>query len=314
MKKFRTLLFKYLPNAAHYQFCARVSDVLSTAGVTVITALGDTVERFNRWLAKETALMEWIRKNVFTAQISEADRRMTHALVALNAQVHALEYSSASGFAEAAHEVMLMLKNYGKVYRKPYEAQEGDMMTILSQLTGTYAAAVTLLGLDACVAELQSAFTEFKELLAQRDTLMLQKPEENFATVRRGIEKEYHQIVMKVNAGAALDASPDFAAFINALNPEIERLNLEFHRVRRNINAAQPAPIPSQTFTGDYLTPMPDVYYTNPKGKTEKLVLGRDYNLTYRHNRAAGNAECTLHGKGLFYGRKTVTFMIEHPL
>jgi hypothetical protein len=313
MKKFKSLLFKYLPNAAHYQFCMQVSNGLSTAGEIVIAALGDIPGRFGGWLDKETALMEWVKKSALTARIAEADNRLDHALVALNAQVHALEYSLTPDTAETAHEVMLMLKNYGRVYSKPYEEEEGDTIAILSQLTGTYAAAVTQLGLTAYVAELRGAFIDFKELLAQRDAFSLQKPEESFTVVRRGIEGEYHQIVTKVNAGAALGVSPGFAAFIDLLNPEIDRLNLEFHRVRRNIDAAQPAPILPQTFTGDYLTPTPDVYCTNPKGETEKLVLGRDYNLTYRNNRDAGNAECTLHGKALFYGHKTVTFIIEHP-
>jgi hypothetical protein len=35
-----------------------------------------------------------------------------------------------------------------------------------------------------------------------------------------------------------------------------------------------------------------------------------NYNLTFDHNTEAGNAECTIRGKGRYKGRKTVTFVI----
>ena len=32
--------------------------------------------------------------------------------------------------------------------------------------------------------------------------------------------------------------------------------------------------------------------------------------MTFRNNVDAGNAKCTIHGKGAYKGRKTVTFII----
>jgi hypothetical protein len=255
--------------------------------------------------------MKWVKRNDLTEKIAEADHRLDRALVALKAQVHALLYSPDTSIAEAAHRVDIMLKNYGHVYDKPYEEQEGDIRAILSQFATTYAADMALLsGVSACVTELQNAFTEFQQLLAQRDTHSLQKPEETFPAVRRGIEKVYRQIVTLIDAGAALNTSPEFAELIDKLNPEIERLNNEFHRVRREIAEAQPEPISQQQYTGQPVTPTPQVYYLTPHDGTVKLELGKDYNLSYKRNTDVGNAECTIHGKGLYRGSKTVTFII----
>lgn len=69
MTKFKSLLFRVLPNAAHYHFCSQVSSSLSTGGAAVIAALGDIPARFNAWLAKEFTLMEWVRRSLLTAQI-----------------------------------------------------------------------------------------------------------------------------------------------------------------------------------------------------------------------------------------------------
>jgi hypothetical protein len=310
MTKFRALLFKSLPNAAHFNYCSQVGIELSNATAAIVAALGALVAEFNSWLAKETALMEWVRKNELTAKIAEADNRMSHALVAIRALVRFHEYSPTPAIAEAAHRVHLMLRNYGYVYTKPYEEQEGDIRTIIAQFTGEYAPDVPTLDMAAQFTELQGAFAEFHDLLSQRDAHSLQKPKETFPVVRRGIENVYHQIVTLVDAGAALNTSPDFAAFIDKLNPEIERLNHEFHHVRRNIAAAQPEPIPQQAFTGNPITPTPAVYYVTPHEGAIRLELGRDYNFTYKNNKDVGNAQCTIHGKGLFTGSKTVTFII----
>jgi hypothetical protein len=310
MKKLKSLLFRRLPNAAHFEFCSQVSNLLSTADKAVLAKLGDLPARFNAWFNKELALMEWVRKSYLTSYIAEANRRQERVLVAINTQVRALKYSTTPDIAETARGLYIMLKNYGTVYLKPYDEQEGDICAILNQLTGKYAPSVTLLGLGAPVTELQDAFTDFQQFLTQRNAKLLQKPGETAVVIRRNIEAVYHQITVRVNAGAVLNASPGFAALIDALNPEIERLNAEFHHVRHNIAHAEPKAIPVQTYTGEPLTPTPDVYYTTPKDETVKLILGKDYNLTYRHNKKVGSAECTIRGKGLYRGNKTITFNI----
>ena len=314
MKKIKSILFRALPNAAHYDFCVQISDMLSTAGAAVLAALGEYPARFNARLAKESELMEWVRKSTLTAKLAAADHRTDRALVALNALVRAQEYSPAPDIAEAACKTRIMLRNYGTLYNKSYVEENGGVSVILDQLAGAYAAEAALLGLGACVTELQGAYTEFQELLVRRNAELMHKPGETFVAVRRAVEAEYHQIVMRVNAGALLDISPEFAAFIKTLNPNIERHNAEYHRVRRNIAAADPMPMPPQTYTGEPLTPTPEVYYLTSKGEVEKLILGKDYNLTYRQNKNAGNAQCIIRGKGRYYGHKTTSFFIEQPV
>ncbi|MDR1102240.1 MAG: hypothetical protein LBL42_00635, partial [Tannerella sp.] len=146
-------------------------------------------------------------------------------------------------------------------------------------------------------------------LFKEREEHTLLKPEEGFPAVRRGIENVWHQIVTLVNAGAALKQSPEYEALINRLNPEIDYLNGEFHRVRHNIAAAEPAPIGQQAYTGLPCTPVPEVLYVTSKGIV-RLELGKDFNITYKNNVNVGNAECTIHGKGGYRGHKTVTFII----
>jgi hypothetical protein len=310
MTKFKVLGFSNLPNGAHSHFINRVSLELAVAGTPVIGALGTLPAQFETWHVKENALMDWARKDALTEQIAEADTRMDRAYVGMSTQVRALCYSPQADIAAAAGRVVIIIDERGPVYSKPYEEQVGDMDSILRQLNGPYANDAKLLALDSWITELQAAYTQFQQLLAQRDTHSLQKPDETFKEVRHGIEGVYHQIVTIIDAGAVLNIQPDFALFIDKLNPEIDRLNAEFHRVRHDIAHAQPAPIPQQAYTGQPVTPTTDVYYVTPHDGTLKLELGKDYNLSYRDNLEVGNARCIIHGKGAYRGSKTVTFII----
>jgi hypothetical protein len=310
-RKIKSLLFRVLPNAAHATFCQHVGRWLSEAGEAVLAVLGDLPAQFNAWLAKENAHMVWVRKSFLTEDIAAADRRLNRALVALRTQVRAQEHSHAPDIAEVARLVYIMLKNFGVVYRKPYDEKLGDAGAIHRHLAGDYAADAARLGLTPEVAELQGAITELESLLLERDGQWAGKPAETFTAVRCGIERVYHRIVAKVNAGAELNLSPAFAAFIDLVNGEIAQFNTEFHHARHNVAAATVERIPAQRATGDYITPTPGVRYTLPNGETETLEPGRDFDYIYRNNRRPGNAECTIRGKGRYRGRQTVAFIIE---
>jgi hypothetical protein len=311
--KISALYFRLLPNAAHYNYFTHVRKALDNAAPAVKTALGALLPSFNEWHAKEEQAMEWVRKSAFTTLIVESFRRTEHILVGFSSQVRGLEYNPEPAVATAAHRIRLMLKNYGRVCRKAYEAFSGDMRVILQHLQDDYAADVATLGLAEWVSALEAAFTEFQARLAQRDAQSLKKPADTFTAVRGHMEKLYHKIGHILNACAITSPdAPVFVALIQQLNPEIERLNAEYHRHRYAIANAEPAPIPPQPYAGGLpVTPVPDVYYTPLHGETKKLALGKDYNLSYKNNTHPGNAQCTLYGKGRYTGRKTVTFIIQ---
>jgi hypothetical protein len=316
MAKLKTIYFRNLPLAAHCRFCIKVSNEITNSPSALIQTLGQLPTQFNTCLTVEKAIEDWIVRSFLTEQIEEADRQMDRALTALRAQVRAQEYSSTTTVAAAAKRVYIMLMDYGKVTVKPYEKQAGDVQSILRQFAsgGPYYYDAATLGLSTLISELQAALTLFDQLLKQRDEKSLLKPDKTSAEIRSEIEPIYHRIEAKINAGAELNTSTAFETFINHLNPEIERLNEEFHRVRHDIADCQPEQIQPQTYTGRPLTPTPKVLYVTTHDGTVQLELGKDYNLTFKNNTDVGSAECTIHGKGAYKGRKTVTFVIVRTL
>jgi hypothetical protein len=289
-----------------------VSNEIANSPSSLTSILGTLPQEFNADLNIEKAIEDWIKKSVLTEKIAEADRRMDRAITALRAQVRAQGYITNTTIADAAQRVYTMLMDYENISRKPYENQVGDVESILRQFasSGAYYSDASTLGLSTLISELQASLTLFSQLLKQRDEKSLLKPDKTFKEICRIIEPKYHRIETKINAGAALNTSTAFETFINHLNPEIDRLNAEFHRVRRDIADCEPEQIQPQTYTGRPLTPTPKVLYVTQHDGTIQLELGKDYNLTFKNNTNVGNAECTIHGKGAYKGRKTVTFVI----
>jgi hypothetical protein len=322
MEKFISLWFSRLPNAAHYNFFTNMKATIDAAPQDVTDVLGDNIPAFVTLLAEERDHMDWINKNTLTQEIEEADQAMDAALTALRTTVRGMRTFSVASISTAAKRIYTMLMDYGTVTKKPYEEQSGDVKTILAQISegGRYYDDISVLKKAASVVggmivDLQNAFNNFTSLLAQRDAQSLEKPKRPFPDVRRDIEAVYRKMVNIIDAHAAVGTSPAFDDFIKSLNPEIERLNAEFHRARKDLGVGDHTviePIDTQPYVeGRPSTPVPVVHYCEGDEKpTVQLFLGRDFSVTYRNNDNVGMANLTIHGQGKYKGAKITTFMI----
>jgi hypothetical protein len=317
MKEIKAARFGSYPIDAHCDFLTDVITELENATTAVITALEDLPAELNSKLIEEKAIEAWQKRSLITDEIEEDDRLMDLALTALRALVKAQTYNVNKPNAEAADRVYTMLMKYGDVNRKPYSAQSGDIRSILRELAGKFSGDVTWLmqyapTTTALITNLKNAHTVFKAALKKRDAYYNEKPDKTFKEIRKEIEPIYHEIAKIINFGASANKDAGFLNLINIFNPEIERLNTAFHRVRHSISAAQPAPIPEQHFTGLPVTPTPEVLLPTEE-KTVRLVLGKDYNLKYKDNIKVGNAFITIQGRGSYKGQKTTSFIIKRP-
>jgi hypothetical protein len=313
MKKLFVLHFRFLTFAAHFDWFEKLSALLAGGSDTLKTAVAPFMPNFNAWLAKEDALMQWVRKSALTEQIAEADQQVDRVLVGINAGVELGRHSSVAVIAASAERVHIMLKNYGDVAHESYDDEAGDVRSLLEQFGSTYIQDMSNLSLIAWVQELQTTFNTFESLLRQRADERIEKPLYTARAVRKGIEEAYHQIEYIINANAAVSTSTDFATFIDRLNPEIDRLNAEFHRALKDLSEGDHTviePIATQKYTEEPITVIPKVHYRDGDKLTVKLWLGKDFDVTYKNNINVGMAELTIYGKGDYKGQVTTTFNI----
>jgi hypothetical protein len=310
MKHFKALIFSRLPNAAHFEFFEWIDKALDSSATVITTALGPLTTELKNWLSKESACMAWVRKNDWTAMIHAADAELDRALVGFSEFIRSVRHGAAdTSTVFAANRLYTMLKNYGRVSRKPYREQIGDVNAILTHLKGDYKSNVETIKGETWPPLIEGACAMLATRLDLRDDALVKKPAERFPVVRKGIETVWRQCETVIASSAVLDASPAFEAFIDKANIEIDALNNNYSRSQLDIAHAEPAPIDRQPYTGYPCTPLPEVLYVTEK-ETLRLELGKDFNISYKNNVEVGNATCILRGKGGFRGRRLVTFII----
>jgi hypothetical protein len=311
MVKLLSIRFWQLPNSVHYAFYTEhFLPLLMAAGDPVLMVLAQLLQLLNAVLAKETALMEWQRASEFTQQMADADHQVDHSLSGIKAQVKAKLYSTDAIMVAAAHRINMMLKRYGRVASKSYEAEVGDVKAILGRLQGDLAADVAAVGLTEQVSELQACFEAFNALFHTRSQQQMLKPDESFHDVRQNADGISHQIAAVIDANALINTAPEFAALIAKLNPEIEYFNTHYRKSKHNLAAAKPDAITPQPYTGSAITPTPRVFLSTAAGAAE-LAAGKDFTYSYKNNVERGStAQCIVHGKGGYSGSVAVTFAI----
>jgi hypothetical protein len=302
----------------HFEFFRKLAALLADAGEALTAAVAALMPDFNMWLAREKDVTDWVRKSDLTKQIAAADRELTRVLVGINTGVEFNFHSSAPAIRAAAERVYIMMKNYGHVASEAYDEKAADAQKLLEQFTGPYAQDMSYLALSSWPAQLRTALNAFNNLIRQREDKQMEKPPYSSDEVRKGMEGVYHPMMNVIESNAVAGTSPEFLAFINYLNPDIDRLNAEHHRALKDLSESDHTvvePIQTQTYTEQPITPIPVVYYREDEKKpVKKLSLGKDFSVTYKNNVKVGMAECTIHGKGAYKGQVSVNFNIARTI
>ncbi|MDR0692123.1 MAG: DUF6261 family protein [Prevotellaceae bacterium] len=313
MKKIAAIYFHDITLPAHLRLFYQIDALLAAAGEALQDAVAPLLPPFRAALEKENAVYLWVRRSEFTAAIAAANVKLNSAVALINAGVDFGRRSPAPAIAASGLKAYDMLKNYGNIMLKSYDEKTVAVRETLEHFATDCAPDVANLGLATQVQQLQTALDMFESLLRQRSAERVAKPPCTALEARRKLEAAWRPVTYLINSNAGAGASADFATFINHLNPEIERINAEYHRVRKDLGRPGHTviePLPLQPFTGQRVTPLPEVYYTEDDKPAVKLFLGSDFSIIYRNNRKAGMAELTIRGKGKYRGKKRATFHI----
>jgi hypothetical protein len=313
MKKIVAIHLKSLPLGVHYHYNEQFNVRLTAAGEVVLEAVAPQLPVYRACLAKERLSVDWEHHSELTVKIVVADKEVDRNLVGINGMVSVGRHSSLSAVKASGEKVQRLLKGFGNIQRKSYDEKASAVESLLRHFADEYAHDVDNLGMGVWVQLLGVANTTFVNLLNQRSDERVDKPPYTAEEARKETDASYHEIVYIINSHAGAGTSPDFEAFIDRLNPEIERLNAEFHRVLRDIGVlgrAMVVTIPVQIYTELPIIVVPEVYYIDDDGKATRLWLGMDFDLSFRNNIDVGMAEVTIHGKGDYTGQVTVKFNI----
>jgi hypothetical protein len=305
--KILTIHFSYLRNEAHYRFLLLVKKLIeSHTGVAGI--VGALLPELYALLTVEGKLVDTVHASTLTKQLAEIDRRLDRVIAGLILAIRAALHHSNPDVVNAAERLRLRLKAFRNgIERKAYEEVSAAVKILVADLQGDCEPQVSLLNFGVWVTGIAAAQSDFEQVFLQRSAEHAARPQENLKDIRRKIDAVYRRIIERVNAYTVLNGTETTGDFISKLNGEIIYFNeYNRHHHPKDINTATVAAIPNQLWDGRPVTPQPSV--TDENGN--ELVFARDYDLTCHRNDQPGNAFVTIHGKGAWKNKKTVSFNI----
>jgi hypothetical protein len=304
--KILTIHFCYLRNETHYRFLLLVKNLFE-AHPTVANLVNALLLQFYALLALEGKFVDIVRASDYTKQLDEIDKRLNRAVSRLNIVIEAaFRYLNPNAVKIAECLKIRMKAFHDEVKRKAYKEKTAAVKILVADLQGAYAPQVSALGLSIWVTEIAAAQAAFEQIFLLRSAEQVARPQGNLKDLRKEIEAIYRRITKYIDAYTVLNGTGVTGVFVSELNDEITCFNEQKCNrcVRKAINLVTVAAIPDQIWDGQPVTPLPVV--TDENGN--ELVFGRDYELTYHNNDHPGNATVTLHGKGAWKNKKTVSF------
>jgi hypothetical protein len=307
MKKIKTILFRFLRGEAHFQFLTLFNELL----IEFPSAKSIVISFYNEFvalLAQEKTIVDAKKRSDYTKQIAEANDRNDQLIIGIKETVSAALHHFNEMVVEAAESIFGLLKAFGDIAGKSYEEEAAAIKILIDDLLSEkYSAKTTLLGLDPWVVELSTSLETFESLIKKRNIEQSEKPQQKLLSIRRKLDIIYKNMTDMIASADMLDTADTYTEFIKRLNVQIVYFNEHNHRpARKNIKNANIDVIPVQMYTGKAITPIPVVHLDD-----KELTFAKDFTLTYKNNVNPGVATVGLLGKGIYTGKKSVTFNIE---
>lgn len=313
--------FRYenLRNEAHVEFHTNTNSLIERFTAAAL-GIASPYAVYKPLFDEEVDALDQIRKSVLTPVVGEYEQKRDRLLRGFEEDVkaHLNHYDDTQ--REAARKIEVILEHYGSITDKPYVEETAAIEDLNRELTKpeNYAQ-VSKLGLEGWLEQLVYASRKVEELMMQRNQEWAQRPDLHMRTIRRQVDKEFRVIIdlleslVRVNG---TDTNKDFIAELNRLMKYYKDM-LAQEAGRRHpvkdlgaVDHCVIEPIDVQLYTGKPLMVVPRVHYRTEGKPTAELILGKDFDVTYKNNTDVGMAEVTVHGKGKYQGTKSTTFMI----
>jgi hypothetical protein len=239
--KFRRFRIEDLKNEEWFQFYTEfktLAEQYSPATLN-IDALFAT---FLSLYAGADAALEIIRKSAATEQLAETDHARDVVFRGFSDTVKAGLSHFDSAKREAARRLEIVLNHYGNIARKSYDEETATIYNFLQEVNGVHAADVAALGLGEWVSKLDADNKAFDALLQTRYTENAGKPDVRMSEIRRETDRNYRDMLDRIDASILLNGEKQYVSFVNALNIRAEHYaNIIAQRKGRKKTDAKPA-------------------------------------------------------------------------
>jgi hypothetical protein len=259
--------------------------------------------------------------SLLTADIKDLDFQIGLTYHGLRDTVNRmLRYTNESKVG-AARKIDIVMRKYD-AKKDPTSLALMEQMEVLQNMTADLKNPAILpffstIGAKGWLEDLDGYNSRMRTLYEQRTTDTSGFVSGLSKQCRVAVDKTYLTIVEYINSMIRIKDTGEYETEVAELNRLIdemkvvlaERKTTNENRRHRNLKNASASDIPVQTYTGGPVCPAFELFL---EGKL--LTPDTDYAAAYRDNVNPGTATITISAKGIYTGKKIITFNIQRTL
>lgn len=213
---------KSLRNEEHYQFINDSAAIIAKHQAEALLVRLE-YDSFVKSLSFEQALLEQMTKSFATESLTahDAKRNRLYRGFALAAESGLYHYDPS--IVTIAERVNTVLKEYGRMTRKTYNAESAALSKLTTEAKSIYAKEFDILGLTHWISHLEAANNEFQEIMHRRYEESARKSEGNMKEARIAADAAYTALCNKIDAYMLISNEAKYEAVIKAMNAVIEK-------------------------------------------------------------------------------------------
>jgi len=221
LMEIKTLSLTSLTNEDHFKFMTDANGliVISTA---VALSIVTEYNLYSDLLPKEQEALNFVRKSTLSDKLLDADIVRDTTLKGMKKVIEGGLKHFKPAVRNAAQRLMVLLDTDGNIPAKAYDKESAAIIKLISDLKGTYAADVALLGIGEWVIELEANNNAFDALMIGRYNEQDDKTRLRMKEVRREMDVAYRAITKRINALIVVNGETAYTDFVNKLNLRID--------------------------------------------------------------------------------------------
>jgi hypothetical protein len=207
-------------NDEHFNFHTEVNGLVTniTAATLLISA---EYAAYLPLLQQEEDALNFVRKSSYSLLISASDKVRDNTLAGMNDAIDSGLKHFDPAVRASSGRLKILLDTTGNIARKAYNKETGDILKLLADLKGTYAADVAAAKIGDWVSELEKNNNAFVELQNSRYDEAAEKTRLRMTDVRVDVDAAYKTMIAKINALIIVNGEAPYVDFVNKLNLRI---------------------------------------------------------------------------------------------
>ena len=227
-------------NDEHYNFHTDVNGLIIyfTAASLLIVA---EYAAYSPLLEDEGDALNFVRKSSYSQALSESDKVRDNTIYGMDDAIKSGLKHFDAAIRAASSRLKILRDASGDIARKAYNKETADIIKLLADLKGPYAADVVTAKIGDWATELERNNNDFVDLQKTRYDETGEKTFLRMKEVRIDVDKSYRTMVDKINALIIVNGEAPYIDFVNKLNLRIDAYinNLAIYKGRMKTQVSE---------------------------------------------------------------------------